>query len=177
MIRPKTTIVGTLRSSEYGGALFSISLDVRKGSHPEDLLQELLIWYYNPPAPDGEHGPLLEALPNAYQYETFANFPSKREFSQALHVNENYAKAANLLVERQRRDPELIFESEGERFPITFWFYRDKVVRFESIEVEVPLNDVPLFIKHYILRSERDYEKIRREVEAGLHPENSAEMR
>ena len=39
-------------------------------------------------------------------------------------------------------------------------------MRFESIEVEVPLNDVPLFIKHYILRSERDYEKIRREVEA-----------
>lgn len=171
MNRPKTKIVGILRFSEDGGLLFSVSLDSGKGPEPDDIFEEFLMWYdwyYNPPAPDGElkHAEWFEALPNAYQYETFANFPSEREFSRALHANESYRKAASVLVERQRRDPELIFESEGQRFPITFWFYRDRIVRFESSEAEVPMNEIPVFIKHYILRRERDLEKIRREVEA-----------
>jgi len=151
--------------------MFSVSLDSGKGSEPDDIFEEFLAWYnwyYNPPAPDGElkDARWFEALPNAYQYETFANFPSEREFSRSLHANESYRKAASILVERQRRDPELIFESEGQRFPVTFWFYRDRIVRFESSETEVPLSEIPVFIKHYILRSERDLEKIRREVEA-----------
>jgi hypothetical protein len=166
MNRPKINIVGTLRFSEDGGLLFSISLDDGKESHPDDVFEEFLMWYYNPSAPDGEHSQWLEALPNAYRYETFTNFPSKREFSRALHANENYKEAASLLMDQQRCDPALIFDFEGHRFPVTFWFYRDKVVRSESIEAEVPVNDIPLFIKHYILRIGRDYEKIRREVEA-----------
>jgi len=45
------------------------------------------------------------------------------------------------------------------------WAYRDYVVEVESYEPEEEQKEA-LLVKHFILRRERDYERIRREVEA-----------
>jgi len=50
----------------------------------------------------------------------------------------------------------------------TRWAYRDYVVEVESDEPEAVREEQKeaLIVKHFILRRERDYERIRREVEA-----------
>jgi len=45
------------------------------------------------------------------------------------------------------------------------WAYRGKILQVESTP-EHTVEYYPLFIKHYVLREELEYEKVRREVEA-----------
>src|SRR3990167_6521356 len=54
---------------------------------------------------------------------------------------------------------------------INFWAYKDCVVMVESEEPEEEQKEA-LLVKHFILRRERDYERIRREVEALENLEN-----
>jgi 5-methylcytosine-specific restriction endonuclease McrA len=119
----------------------------------------------------------LEALPRAYEWpglgafpeitrEDYANEAKKAEwhstchaYKHALHADPKYRQAASELLERQRREPQPLLAP--------WWAYRDKVLVVESTEPE-GLHDRAteiLLVKHYVLRHERNYEKVRREVE------------
>lgn len=81
-------------------------------------------------------------------------------YMQTLHADPSYRQAAREFLERQRREPELLRD--------TWWAYRDKILGVESTEPE-SLRDKEtdaIQVKHYVLRRERQDEKIRREVEA-----------
>lgn len=130
----------------------------------------------------------LEALPNADDWPGIGKFPPEpsraaaeaareqwsatnraaREewrrachaYKQALHADPSYRQATREFLERQRREPQPL---RG-----TLWAYRDKILGLESTEPE-NLRDREtdiLLVKHYVLRQERQYERVRREVEA-----------
>ena len=81
-------------------------------------------------------------------------------YLHALHSDPEYRQAATEFVERQQREPLPLLNF--------FWVYRDKVLRLESREPEGLRNKETevLLMKHYVLRQERHYERVRREVEA-----------
>jgi 5-methylcytosine-specific restriction endonuclease McrA len=80
---------------------------------------------------------------------------------QTLHADPSYKKAALEFLARQRVEPHRL-----EINPL--WAYRDKVLRVDSNEPETLRDEKTdaLLIKHYVLRRERNYEKVQREVEA-----------
>jgi hypothetical protein len=75
-------------------------------------------------------------------------------------------------MERQGHEPEFL-TGLG---PASIWAYREKVVSLESTDPEIcfrretgvlkKTNRAFLLIKHYVLRRERHYERVRREVDA-----------
>lgn len=82
-------------------------------------------------------------------------------YDKALHSDPAYRQAAESFIELQRREPQELSD-------FGLWVYRDKVISFVSDEHEAlrdKANDA-LAIKHFILRKERSYEKVKREVEA-----------
>jgi hypothetical protein len=81
-------------------------------------------------------------------------------YNRALHADPKYRQAALEFIELQNREPQPQFES--------VWLYRNKVITVESTERETlrdKATDI-LMIKHYVLRREKHYERVRREVEA-----------
>ena len=70
----------------------------------------------------------------------------------------NYKQAVSKFIELQDREPQP-GPIEG------MWIYRSKLCRIESGEPPDKVRDA-LLVKHYVLRQERYYEKVRREVEA-----------
>lgn len=81
--------------------------------------------------------------------------------SAAVRAHPKYREAAADFIERQKREPLEVPGTWG------WWAYRGKVLVLNSDEPE-PLPDKArdlLLLKHLVLRQERSYEKIRREVE------------
>jgi hypothetical protein len=120
----------------------------------------------------------LEALPCAYEWPGLGAFPNiaeednldaaKRDewrsacyaYKQTLHADEKYREAVSEFLERQRHEPQALLGQ--------WWVFRDKVLGVESTE-PAELRDQQadvLLIKHFVLRHERNFEKVRREVEA-----------
>jgi 5-methylcytosine-specific restriction endonuclease McrA len=120
----------------------------------------------------------LEALPNAYEWPGLGAFPdiAKEEYGnaanraewqracyaykQALHADPKYRQATSEFLERQSREPQALLA--------LWWAFRDKVLAVESTEPE-GVHDREtevLLVKHYVLRHDRSYEKVRRDVEA-----------
>ncbi|MFI5364590.1 MAG: CarD family transcriptional regulator [Candidatus Binatia bacterium] len=127
----------------------------------------------------------LEALPNAYAWPGVGAFPdfstpadsdfadlrawrARQEewlrscdaYMQALHADPSYRQAAKEFLEQQRREPQPLRDQ--------CWAYRDNVLGLESTEPE-GLRDREtdiLLVKHHVFRRERQYERVRREVEA-----------
>jgi 5-methylcytosine-specific restriction endonuclease McrA len=120
----------------------------------------------------------LEAHPDAYEWPGLGAFPiiTENEFREdakrvewrgacyaykkALHADSKYRQAASEFLERQRHEPQALLAQ--------WWAFRDKVLGVESADPE-ELRDREtevLLVKHYVLRHERNYEKVRREVEA-----------
>lgn len=121
---------------------------------------------------------LLEALPDAYEWPCLGAFPNITEeeyredakrtewrsacyvYKQALHADPKYQQAAREFLERQRCEPQALLA--------LWWAFRERVLGVESTEPE-ELRDREtdvLLVKQYVLRHERNYEKVRREVEA-----------
>lgn len=120
----------------------------------------------------------LEALPGAYEWPGLGTFPdiAKEEcgntaataewrsachaYKHALHADPKYRQAAIEFLERQRREPQAVL--------VHWWAFRDKVLGVESTEPEgvSDRETEVLMVKHYVLRHDRSYEKVRREVEA-----------
>jgi 5-methylcytosine-specific restriction endonuclease McrA len=69
-----------------------------------------------------------------------------------------YRRAYSEFMERQRSKPQQIGGQPG------VWIYRGKVVRVESTEPDS--DSIILWIKHRVLRQQRQYQRVRREVEA-----------
>jgi hypothetical protein len=150
--KPKITIAGEVRYSEHDG--LQGSLTVTTGNPP----QRKPVW--------------LELLPNAYEWPGIPKVnpqtKDNKEYPKHLHAEPSYRKEAIQFLEAQRRNPQRLWwpkfrsgSSEGH-----FWAYKDKVLSFTS---DLPENDTQrtaLLIKHHVLRRERQFDKIQREVEA-----------
>jgi len=78
-------------------------------------------------------------------------------YRKVLHANVNYRQAAQEYFERQSREPQPL--------PNCFWVYRAMVVRVGPFESASFRDQHSLLIKQYVLRRERQVEKMRREVE------------
>jgi len=78
-------------------------------------------------------------------------------------------------MENQQSEPRLLMPWDNENL-ITIWSYRAKVLQLETTDPELVerkpsggiriLEPVLLLIKHHVLRREKYYERVRREVEA-----------
>jgi hypothetical protein len=80
-------------------------------------------------------------------------------YQKALHANASYRQAAHQYFERQSREPQALLD--------WCWVYRTMVVRVGPIE-SANVRDRGehlLLVKQYVLRREREVEKLRREVE------------
>lgn len=131
-----------------------------------------------------EPGPItywFEALPDAYGWPGLGEFPELAEatdlrpgayeewqracdaYKRALHVDPRYRQAVQEFLERQPKEPQRLHDSA--------WAHRDKVLGVESSGPEDVRDQGTeiLLLKQYVLRQERQFEKVRREVEA---PEN-----
>ncbi|MGH7932872.1 MAG: HNH endonuclease [Candidatus Binataceae bacterium] len=175
MSRTRISIVGMLQSSNEDDLVYSILI----GSPPRPMQLAGL--------PDG-----IEGLPDVHDWPGLGKYPEKpkpgppprfgppaawqerrakdeaakrkwREdcdaYMAAVHSDPTYKKASEF-KERQRREPQPLMRS--------YWVYRDKVVQVDSIEPNGTHTgvDATLLIKHFVLRQERHYERVRREVEA-----------
>ena len=129
----------------------------------------------------------VEALPNAYEWPGIGAFPklpqestssqhyqekSEREaayaqamaewrracanYHKTLHADATYGKAAREYFERQGREPQPL---------LGWWVYRTTVLRVVGPADSTGVQEQILLIKRYVLRGERNVEKIRREVE------------
>jgi 5-methylcytosine-specific restriction endonuclease McrA len=81
-------------------------------------------------------------------------------YQQALRADPKYREAVRTFIDLQNREPQ--------RVKGIFWIYKNVVCRLNSNE-PAPMRELAtdaLLIKHHVLRRQRDYEKVRREVEA-----------
>ena len=171
MARTTVTVVGLLRFSEEGALEYSLALG-KPG-------QERTLWLDAIPGTDSWPGlgvspkkPQPRATPSfrdktARDAVHAANEAAEQEwraavkaYSQAVHADPKYKSEATGLLDLQNREPQCVMPG--------FWVYRNKVCRLDSREPE-PLRDAAtdaLLIKHHVLRRERDYARVQREVEA-----------
>ena len=171
--RANITIIGMLRFSEEEGASFSI--DVGKGSARRTMWLDL-----DSEIPNAEDWPGLGKYPEEPKPKSVTGSWEERKaiiaanqaakdgwrreceaYRQAVRADPQYKVALREFVDLQNREPQSMMGG-------MFWLYKNTVCRFESKEPE-PLRDVKtaaLLIKHHVLRRERDYERVQREVEA-----------
>lgn len=103
----------------------------------------------------------IEALPGAYEWPGIPKTEDQKAYLRALHLDPAYQQAAREFFERQRQEPQRVLEG-------LLWAYKDQMVVFNSDEPENVLDaeKEAVLVKHHVLRRERQYEKLRREVEA-----------
>jgi 5-methylcytosine-specific restriction endonuclease McrA len=79
----------------------------------------------------------------------------------ARNSDPKYRRAALDFIDQQNREPHGLLDG-------AWWVYRHKVCRVDSTEPETLRDQATemLLIKHYVLRRERHYERVKREVEA-----------
>jgi len=121
-----------------------------------------------------------EVLPNAYEWpgipgrETY-KWPGisggieKTErplmaYLRTLHADSTYRQAAAEFLERQRLEPQAVWQLG--KYLTQCWAYKDTIFKVESDEPDIDVHTVLLLLKHFMLKRSRYYEKIRREVEA-----------
>jgi hypothetical protein len=85
-------------------------------------------------------------------------------YRKALHADASYRQAAQEYFERQGCEPQPLLNC--------FWVYRGVVVRVRLMEWGSARDEHLLLIKRYVLRREREGEKLRREVETLENYEN-----
>ena len=83
------------------------------------------------------------------------------EYKKTLHNDPTYKEASRRFVELQSHEPQRLVDG-------LFWAYRGYVLRIESSEPETLRysESEALFVKHFVLRRERNYERVKREVQA-----------
>jgi HNH endonuclease len=180
MSQRKITIVGKLRFSEEKGAEYSISF----GKQGEEKTVWLVVGPENandwpglgkyPKYPEEKPAPSWLHNRGAHERWTAAKKTAEEDwksackaYDQKLNADPAYRRAQFELMELQRREPQVLPElfAFGHK---NIWFYRDLALRVDSKEPESlrDKNADILAIKHFVLRRERQYERVRREVEA-----------
>jgi len=137
MTRQKVVVIGQLRHSEAEGLQFSITCQ-KKWVHKT-------VW--------------LEVLPNAMNWPGIERTHDKDAYVRAVHADLSYREAANQFTELQQRDPQPLLNM--------FWVFRGMVYSIQQglREQGVKPDTERLLVKHYVLRRDRDYQRIQREVE------------
>jgi len=160
------TIVGILRFSEDGGLLFSHAKPFQNyGMLPAEWDEALPNWPEWPglgkcperPRQQSSHMDEWRVAEKRWERD-------RNDYVRALHSDQAYKPAALEFVERQRREPILV-KSSG-RNSWEMFVYRDKVVSVDAGGAESEGLDKVFLIKHFVLRQERQYERVRREVAA-----------
>jgi HNH endonuclease len=160
------TIVGILRFSEDDGLLFSHAKPFQNLGMLEPQWDEALPnWSEWPglgkcpesPKPQSSHMDEWRVAQNRWERD-------RDDYVRALHSDQAYKRAALEFVERQRREPILVKSSSQSGWKL--FVYRDKVVRVDVRGAESEGLDKVFLIKHLVLRQERQYERVRREVAA-----------
>jgi len=109
--------------------------------------------------------PWLEVLPNTCDWPGIphitekANQAEKAAYAESLHSDANYKQAAKEFFERQHHDPQQVAWGDC-------WAYRNKILSFTSNEPHTDTEQIALLVKHHILRQERQFDKMKREIEA-----------
>jgi HNH endonuclease len=156
MSKPKIVIVGSLRYSETDGL---------QGSVPGASLEDNRRWGVLRFLRYAHDRKWLEVLPNAYEWPGIshinekAQMEEKEAYAKRLHAESSYKETAKEFFERQHRHPQQVAWGN-------FWAYKDKILSFTSAEPETDMEQVALLVKHYLLRHERQFDKIQREIEA-----------
>lgn len=177
MPQSKITIVGKLRLSEENGLQYSIAFGkpekefwlVVEPKGAEEIVMGLGEY---PKQPEKEPEPSIRKDREAWQRWSSAKRAAEEEwqsacraYDQKLYADPAYRRAQVELLELQRREPQ---ETPAFTPVYSLWFFRDMVLRLESKEPESFRDkSADVFaIKHFVLRRERQYERVRREVEA-----------
>jgi 5-methylcytosine-specific restriction endonuclease McrA len=176
MPQNKITIVGKLRFTEEKGLEESIpSGKTEKDSwrivKPEgaEAIRTRLGKYPEPPEKKPE--PSVRKDPDAWRKWSSAKKTAEdewklacREYDQKLYADPAFKRGQVELLELQHREPQETFT----RGVYSYWFFHDMVLHVESKEPEAVRDRTAdsLAIKQFVLRRERQYERVRREVEA-----------
>jgi len=183
MSQTKITIIGKLRFSEEKGLEYSLPFGKPPGKQmtawleagPENAHDWPGLGKY-PEYPEEKMAPSILHNHEAYQRWAAAKKQAEddwrsasTEYDQKLNADPAYRRAQYELMELQRCEPQPVpkfFALVPGGIPI--WFYRDLVLKLESHEPESirEKSAEALSIKHFVLRRERQYERVRREVEA-----------
>jgi HNH endonuclease len=136
MAQPKVKVIGQLRYSESQGLQFSLYEDGQRGTWAEGLREALEM-----------------------NWPGIAKTSDRGAYYRALHADPSYRKAAHQLVELQQHEPQSY---------AIWWAFRGVVYAVEQGKGELAIQPemARLLVKHHVLCHERDYQRIRREVEA-----------
>jgi 5-methylcytosine-specific restriction endonuclease McrA len=166
MPEPKIEVVGSLRFTEEDGLQYSFTFWM--GSSGFDR-RERTSWKEALPDADWPglgRCPERPKTSHSTRAERLAVYAAQKEwrrladaYYQALHSNPSYRQTALEFVERQRREPQSVDH---------VWLYRDKSILVTSSEPpSLRVKDAEaLLVKHFVLRQQRNYDRVRREVEA-----------
>jgi hypothetical protein len=140
-VRTKVAIIGELRLSDDEGLIIAHQKGLPDVIYPNARNSpELMARFFKEKEPTGE----------AWKQVVAAH-------GKTLYSDAGYKAAAQVFIDRQFRKPEALGNNQ--------WLYRNKHLLVQSGEPLDPNTEVML-IKHFVLRRERQYERIRREVEA-----------
>jgi hypothetical protein len=174
MSRPKITIVGLLRwTEEYG--LGGAVLEVLPNRITPDRI------FYGHKLDEGTNYWFEPSI--SFDWRTSEERPKKppkgtfddwiklsAPWYRARSDNPSYRRAALEFVALQNREPQVLQSHHYiPDWNFALWCYKGKVLKFEMSGAK-GLNageaTEALLIKHFVLRRERQYERVRREVEA-----------
>jgi hypothetical protein len=129
----------------------------------------------------------FEPISQAYNWPAIGTFPGLpnrsgvdamnawraacRKYFEVLHADEDYRKAAKEFVDLQTREPQPV------RFSDRWWAYRFRVLEVTSPNPTISRSQIVLFLKRFVLREEREHDKLRREVEVLENFEKVAHQR
>jgi 5-methylcytosine-specific restriction endonuclease McrA len=112
-------------------------------------------WYSNWGLTRKERSANGEARVEAYGQAMVEWHRACAAYQRALHADASYQQAAKEYFDRQKREPQSLFD---------WWVYRTIVLRVGTASAG-NRDEQLLLIKQYVLRRERNVEKMRREVE------------
>jgi hypothetical protein len=185
MARTTLKVVGTLRLSEDDGLQYSLSFPKKDGSQAIYWLEVLPTVHEWPSVGKQPEMPIkpIGPYPTAsVRDKSWSEYKSAEQewrracgtYWQAVHADRSYKEAATEFIDGQRREPRFIDQTASGS--TIYWAYRDKILTLESTDPEVIFRkaegsfqvkpEALLLIKHHVLRKERYFQKVRREVEA-----------
>lgn len=170
MSATKLRIIGTLRYSEEGGLEYPWVNQFGRITSWLEAIPDSLQWRGVAKPPEK---PKPATVPysrggKAMTRTIAANEAADEEWKRAceavneanhraIHANPKYKQAVNEFIDLQNREPQELQNR--------LWAYRKNVISLTSTEHET-LSEQALLVKHYVLRRARNYERVRREVEA-----------
>lgn len=147
MSRAKITVIGELRLSDDEGLV----LTEQRGKPPLTKTVTHVIY------PNARNAPDLLSFFGAKEPTGEAWREVAASLGKTLYSDPAYKAAAQVFIDRQNNEPQELDKG--------LWLYRNTHLLVQSTE-PVDRDTKVMLIKHFVLRRERAYERVRREVEA-----------